>query len=78
VFREALSCYKKYYLAKIPQWTGLKDEFKKNLLFKGLRAIMQNSFLRRHMSGMAPMPAEVKQVMSSGGSIVAENTVSCF
>jgi anaerobic magnesium-protoporphyrin IX monomethyl ester cyclase len=59
VFQEALSCYKKYYLTKIPQWNGLKDEFKKNLLFKGLRAMMQNSFLRRHMSAMGTMPVEI-------------------
>ncbi len=52
VFQEALSCYKKYYLTKIPQWNGLEDEFKKDLLFKGLRAMMQNSFLRNHMSAM--------------------------
>ncbi len=58
VFREALSCYKTYYRAKIPQWNGLKDEFKKNLLFQGLRAMMQNSFLRSHFSAMGAMPVE--------------------
>jgi hypothetical protein len=61
VFQEALSCYKKYYLTKIPQWNGLKDEFKKDLLFKGLRAMMQNSFLRNHMSAMGAMPAEIQK-----------------
>jgi hypothetical protein len=61
VFQEALSCYKKYYLTKIPQWNGLKDEFKKDLLFKGLRAMMQNSFLRNHMSAMGAMPAAIQQ-----------------
>ena len=61
VLQEALSCYKKYYLTKVPQWNGLKDEFKKNLLFKGLRAMMQNSFLRRHMAAMGTIPAEIAQ-----------------
>ena len=61
VFQEALSCYKKYYLAKIPQWNGLQDEFKKDLLFRGLRAMMQNSFLRSHLSAMGSMPHEIQK-----------------
>ena len=63
VFQQVLRCYKKYYLRKLPQWDALEDEFKKNLLFKGLRAMVQNSFLRRHMSAMGNMPAAVEQIL---------------
>jgi anaerobic magnesium-protoporphyrin IX monomethyl ester cyclase len=75
VFQEALRCYKNYYRAKIPQWNNLKDAFKKNLLFQGLRAMMQNSFLRRHMSGMGTMPAEIAQCNPSVASPMIRDRV---
>lgn len=64
VFREVLRCYKTYYMNKLPQWETLKDEFKKELLFKGLRSIVQNSFLREHMSTMGKMPVAVEKLIA--------------
>ena len=61
VFQEALRCYKTYYQKKLPQWNALEDECKKSMLFKGLKAMMQNSFLRNHMSAMGSMPHEIQQ-----------------
>jgi hypothetical protein len=49
---------------KLPQWDSLKDEFKKELLFKGLRSIVQNSFLRKHMSTMGKMPVAVEKLIA--------------
>ncbi len=63
VFQEVLKCYKTYYMGKLPQWEALEDEFKKELLFRGLESIVQNSFLRKHMSTMGTMPTAVKKLM---------------
>lgn len=63
VFRAALRCYKTYYIEKLPQWDALKNDFKKNLLFRGLKAIMENSFLQKHMSRMGTMPKEVEKYL---------------
>lgn len=63
--RITLQFYKQYYMEKLPQWDALEDEFKKTCLFRGLQAIMQNSFLKKHMSseGGAEMPAKIKKLM---------------
>ena len=63
VFKSVLQCYKKYYMQKLPQWDALKDEFKKELLFRGLKAIMENSFLKEHMKKEGKMPEEVKKYL---------------
>jgi len=59
VFREVLWCYKTYYMKKLSDWDGLQDTFKQELLFRGLKAIMENSFLKTHMGSMGEMPEEV-------------------
>jgi anaerobic magnesium-protoporphyrin IX monomethyl ester cyclase len=48
-------------MKKLPQWDALEDEFKKALLFRGLKAIMENSFLQQHMGRMGRMPDEVRK-----------------
>ena len=73
VFKEVLSCYKTYYMSKLPQWEALTDEFKKELLFRGLQTIVQNSFLRKHMSTMGKMPAEVEKLIARHQTARAEN-----
>jgi anaerobic magnesium-protoporphyrin IX monomethyl ester cyclase len=64
VFKEILGCYKTYYMQKLPQWDRLTDEFKKEILFRGLKAIMENSFLQQHMGKMGQMPDEIKKYVS--------------
>jgi anaerobic magnesium-protoporphyrin IX monomethyl ester cyclase len=61
VFKAVLECYKTYYMRKLSQWDALEDEFKKELLFRGLKAIAENSFLKKHMSKMGKMPAEIEK-----------------
>lgn len=61
VFKAVLKCYKTYYIKKLPQWEAMQDEFKKELLFRGLKAIMENSFLQEHMGELGNMPDEVKK-----------------
>ena len=64
VLKEVLKCYKTYYMQKLPQWEELEDDFKKELLFHGLKAIAENSFLKKHMSnGDGGMPEAVRKYL---------------
>ena len=63
VMNWVLQCYKKYYMQKLPQWDALEDEFKKESLFRGLKAIMENSFLKEHMAKKGEMPDTVKKYL---------------
>ena len=64
VFQEVLQCYKKYYMWKFPQWLAMpKDDFKRNCLLRGMKAIMENSFLKDHMGGLGSMPGSVHNMV---------------
>ncbi len=66
VFREVLLCYRGYYMSKIPEWlTMTGNELKRRCLIKGMKAIMNNSFLKDHMKGSAKMPASVLKMLNS-------------
>jgi anaerobic magnesium-protoporphyrin IX monomethyl ester cyclase len=68
VFSEILRCYREYYMWKLPQWlTGDMDEMKRSCLLKGMKAILENSFLKDHMTGLGEMPAEVKRMLRDTG-----------
>jgi anaerobic magnesium-protoporphyrin IX monomethyl ester cyclase len=74
VFKAVLECYKTYYMRKLSQWDALEDDFKKELLFRGLKAIAENSFLKKHMSRMGKMPAEIeKYILKPRVSPLKEN-----
>lgn len=64
IFKAVLRCYKTHYMKQLPKWDELQDEFKKELLFKGLKAIMENSFLQEHMGKMGKMPDEVAKYVN--------------
>ncbi|MBI5360956.1 MAG: cobalamin B12-binding domain-containing protein [Planctomycetes bacterium] len=50
LMQSVLNCYKEYYSRRIPEWHAMRgDEFKKQCLLKGMKAIMENSFLKKHM-----------------------------
>jgi anaerobic magnesium-protoporphyrin IX monomethyl ester cyclase len=68
VFQEVLKCYREYYMWKLPQWLTMRDnDFKRKCLLKGMKAIMDHSFLKDHMTGLGKMPAEVKKMLSALG-----------
>ena len=64
VLQGILRCYKEYYMWKLPQWAAMEDGLKRRCLLKGMKAIVENSFLKDHMSGLGQMPAEVLEVFS--------------
>ncbi|MHC4477390.1 MAG: cobalamin-dependent protein [Planctomycetota bacterium] len=64
LMRQVLDCYKQYYMAKLPQWAAMRDnELKRSCLIKGMKAIIENSFLKDHMKGLGGMPAGVRKLL---------------
>lgn len=64
LLKHALKCYHRYYMRKLPQWAAMTDNpEKKRCLIKGMKAIMENSFLKDHMKGLGGMPKHVLKVM---------------
>ncbi|MEN8154045.1 MAG: cobalamin-dependent protein [Acidobacteriota bacterium] len=64
LMKEVLNCYKKYYMNKLPEWISMKgNDLKRSCLIKGMKAIMDNSFLKDHMTGLGGMPKSVLKMM---------------
>jgi len=59
-----VECYRKFYMSKVPVWMGLPSGFKKDYLFTSMKHVLKSSFLRKHMSGLGGMPAEVMSAMT--------------
>ncbi|MHC4743603.1 MAG: radical SAM protein [Planctomycetota bacterium] len=65
LLQQVLKCYREYYMKKLPQWAAMKgNPLKKSCLIKGMKAIMENSFLKDHMKGLGGMPQSVKKLIS--------------
>jgi anaerobic magnesium-protoporphyrin IX monomethyl ester cyclase len=61
LMHEVLNCYKEYYMKKVPEWVDMKGNYlKRSCLIKGMKAIVENSFLKDHMKGLGDMPERVK------------------
>jgi anaerobic magnesium-protoporphyrin IX monomethyl ester cyclase len=65
VLDAVLRCYMEYYRGKMPQWLAMEDGLKKSCLIKGMKAIMENSFLAKHMKGDGGMPEEMRRLLES-------------
>jgi len=66
LLQEALKCYRGYYMKKLPQWAAMKDNpLKKSIMIRGMKAIMENSFLKDHMKGLGGMPEGVMKLIES-------------
>jgi hypothetical protein len=51
-------------MRKLPQWAGMKgNELKRSCLIKGMKAIVENSFLKDHMKGLGGMPDSVHKLI---------------
>ncbi|MDH3574145.1 MAG: cobalamin-dependent protein [Desulfobacterales bacterium] len=59
-----LNCYKNYYMRKVPEWANMKgNDLKRSILIKGMKAIIDNSFLKDHMTGLGGMPKSVRKLI---------------
>ena len=64
VFKEVLNCYKNYYMRKLPEWYMMKgNDLKRHALLTGMKAVMENSFLKDHMTGLGKMPKTVEKYL---------------
>jgi anaerobic magnesium-protoporphyrin IX monomethyl ester cyclase len=61
---EVLKCYRQYYMKKVPQWANMKgNDLKRSCLIKGMKAIIENSFLKDHMKGLGGMPKNMLKLI---------------
>lgn len=58
-----IDCYKRYYMAKVREYPNIKDDFKREYMLRSVKVMMENSFLQKFISGMGPIPDEVKDMM---------------
>ncbi len=64
LMKEILNCYKKYYIKKIPEWAAMKgNPLKQSCLIRGMKAMMENSFLKNHMKGLGGIPKSVVELI---------------
>lgn len=64
LMKEVLNCYKSYYMRKLPEWATMKgNPLKRSCLIRGMNAIMKNSFLKDHMTGLGGMPEHVLKLI---------------
>ncbi|MGA1874638.1 MAG: cobalamin-dependent protein [bacterium] len=64
-----VKCYKSFYMRKLFQWLTVKDELKKKMLFRGFKAVMENSFLKKHMPKMGRMSEKAKKFLYMLGDL---------
>ncbi len=73
LFQEVLGCYKSYYMRKLPQWASMTgNDLKKSVLIRGMKAILENSFLKDHMRGLGGMPEKMVKILRKLGMGDAE------
>ena len=62
---EVLVCYREYYMRKLPEWVNMKgNDLKRSCLLNGMKAIVENSFLKDHMKGLGGMPEHVQKLVN--------------
>lgn len=68
LFREVIGCYKSYYMRKLPEWASMTgNDLKKGVLIRGMKAILENSFLKDHMKGLGGMPEKMVKLVEKLG-----------
>lgn len=67
LFKEVLNCYQSFYFYKLPQWTKLKDPFKRDYVLKSMKVILNNSFITQHVPMLGTMPKKVKDLVDKLG-----------
>jgi len=64
LMKAVLNCYKHYYMRKLPEWAAMKgNDLKKTCLIRGMKAIVENSFLKEHMKDLGKMPERLIKLL---------------
>lgn len=65
LFGHVLKCYQSFYFGKITEWANLRDGFKRKYAVQSMQAIMENSFLQKHILKLGTMPKKVQILLKS-------------
>nr|WP_181447966.1 radical SAM protein [Dissulfurirhabdus thermomarina] len=60
-----LACYREFYMEKLPAWLEMEgNDLKRECLLRGMEAIMENSYLKRHHGDLGGMPQQVRLLVA--------------
>lgn len=61
-----VECYRRFYMGKLYQIKGMKDEFRKGYLLAAMKRVMENSFLVNKIGSISDeMPEDVKKAIEA-------------
>lgn len=64
ISRSLLDCYKSYYMERVKSYLKIADPFKREYMLRSLEVMANNSFLKKYMGGLGPMPQEVEDLLN--------------
>lgn len=64
LFKQAISCYRQFYMKKLPQWFAMTDSFRRDYLIRSMKEMLKRSFLKKYMGGLGKIPAQVEKYLS--------------
>lgn len=62
-----LNCYRDLYISKLPEWLTMPEGIKKQVILKGMKAIMMKSFLKKHEGRLGTMPEKMESTLRKLG-----------
>lgn len=78
-----VDCYRRFYMEKLGAFDRLADQFKRAYMLSALQAMVKNSFLAQHLTGLGAMPEELARRLGLGaggdqgvGQLVSAEQVS--
>jgi ligand-binding SRPBCC domain-containing protein len=59
-----IDCYRSFYMGKLKELMSMKDEFKRQYLFRSMKLIMSSSFIVDKLGALGSMPPQVEALMN--------------
>ena len=61
-----VDCYRRFYMKKLPEVFGMKDQFKRDYLMKAMKLIMNSSFIIKKLGKgtLGKVPAKIEEMMA--------------
>ncbi|MFC1943492.1 cobalamin-dependent protein [Chloroflexota bacterium] len=63
LFQQAINCYRRFYMRKLPQWFKMSDSFRREYLIRSMKEMLARSFLKKHGHGLGKIPAQVEKYL---------------
>ncbi|MBT1074224.1 B12-binding domain-containing radical SAM protein [Geobacter grbiciae] len=66
-----VDCYRKFYMRKLTEVIGLKDDFKRDYLMRAMRLIMSSSFIVKKLGAgtLGRIPAKIEELMMKNRAV---------